>query len=141
MVRAQVLWEAHVRRFQDALESYKKRRLTAEQAGELFGLSGRHFRRQCVDFDAECAAVHRDKRAGRTSNRLPESERDRIGRQYRKGYPDFTVKHFHEELCRDHYYAPGSEVTRLGCNHRATFGPWPAAANTVTIVRAVSALG
>jgi hypothetical protein len=48
MVRYQVLWEAQVRRFQDALEQYKKGRLTAEEAGELLGLSGRHFRRQCV---------------------------------------------------------------------------------------------
>ena len=41
MVRYRVLWEAHVRRFQDAHEQYKKRRLTAEEAGDLLGLSGR----------------------------------------------------------------------------------------------------
>ncbi len=51
MVRYRVLWEAHVRRFQDAHEQYKKGRLTAEEAGELLGLSGRHFRRQCVRYE------------------------------------------------------------------------------------------
>lgn len=37
MVRYHVLWEAHVRRFQEALERYKQGRLTAEEAGELLG--------------------------------------------------------------------------------------------------------
>ena len=32
-------------RFEEALERYRKRRLTAEEAGEVLGMSGRHFRR------------------------------------------------------------------------------------------------
>jgi hypothetical protein len=85
-----------------------------EQAGELFGLPGRHFRRQSVDHDADGVAMLRDKWVGRTSNRrAQESERDRIRRLYRKDYPDFVAKHFHEELRRDHNYAPGYGVTRL----------------------------
>ena len=38
-----VLCEAHVRRFLDALDRHKKGHLTAEEAGELLGLSARHF--------------------------------------------------------------------------------------------------
>ena len=48
MRRHQILWEAHVRRFLDALDRHKQGRLTAEEAGELLGLSGRHFRRQSI---------------------------------------------------------------------------------------------
>ena len=36
---ASVLWEVLVRRFEEALERYRKRRLTAEEAGELPGMS------------------------------------------------------------------------------------------------------
>ena len=53
MLRIHVLWEAHVRRFLDALERYKKRSLTAEEAGELLGLSARHFRRQCIRYEVD----------------------------------------------------------------------------------------
>jgi hypothetical protein len=45
MRRASALWEVFVVRFEDALGRYRKRRLTAEEAGELLGMSGRHFRR------------------------------------------------------------------------------------------------
>ena len=114
MRRHHVLWEAHVRRFEDVFDRHKKGRLTAEEAGELLGLSGRHFRRQCARYEAEGVDGLRDKRLGRVSNRrAPESELDRIRRLYREEYADFTVKHFHEELRRHHNYTLGYTVTRL----------------------------
>ena len=36
MRRTEALWEVFVVRFEDALERYRKRRLTAEEAGELW---------------------------------------------------------------------------------------------------------
>jgi len=126
MVRYRVLWEAHVRRFQDALEQYKKGRLTAEEAGELLGLSGRHFRRQCVRYEAEGVAGLRDKRLGRVSNRrAPENELDRMRRLYKEEYADFTVKHFHQELRRRHNYALGYTVTRLALQKSGDVKPAP----------------
>ena len=114
MRRARVLWEAYVRRFEDAFERYKKGRLTAEEAGELLGLSGRHFRRQCGRFASDGLAGLRDKRLGRVSSRrASETELDRMHRLYREEYADFTVKHFHEELRRHHDYKLGYTVTRL----------------------------
>ena len=44
MRRTRVLWEVYVTRFEGALDRYKQHRLSAEEAGELLGLSGRHFR-------------------------------------------------------------------------------------------------
>jgi len=99
MVGPRVLWEAHVRRFEDAFHHYKKRSLTAEEAGELLGLSARHFRRQCARFAADGEDGLRDRRIGRVSGRrAPESELDRMHRLYREEYADFTVKHFHEAI-------------------------------------------
>ena len=92
MVRIKVLWEAHMRRFQDALDGHKQGRLTAEQAGELLGILARHFRRQCRRHEAEGEAGLRDKRLGRVSNRrAPESELERMRRLYREEYADYTV--------------------------------------------------
>ena len=51
MRRASALWEVFVLRFAEALERYRKRRLTAEEAGELLGISGRHFRRLLVRYE------------------------------------------------------------------------------------------
>jgi hypothetical protein len=104
----------YVRRFEEALDRYKQHRLSAEEAGELLGLSGRHFRRQCARYAAEGIDGLRDKRLGRVSGRrAPESELARMRRLYREEYADFTVKHFHEELCRRHGYVLGYTVTRL----------------------------
>lgn len=109
-----VLWEAHVRRFEDAFHRYRKRSLTAEEAGELLGMSARHFRRQCGRFAAEGEDGLRDRRIGRVSNRrAPESELERMRRLYREEFADFTVKHFHEHIRRDHGYTLGYTVTRL----------------------------
>lgn len=114
MRRTQVLWEAYVTRFEDALDRYKQGRLTAEEAGELLGLSGRHFRRQCSRFQAQGAAGLCDRRLGKPSpRRAPESELDRMHRLYREEFADFTVKHFHEEITRRHGYRLGYTVTRL----------------------------
>ena len=41
MRRTRVLWEVYVTRFEEALDRYKRHRLSAEEAGELLGLSGR----------------------------------------------------------------------------------------------------
>ena len=126
MLRYVVLWEAHVRRFLDAFERHKKGHLTAEEAGELLGLSGRHFRRQCVRYEAEGLDGLRDKRLGRVSDRrAPEGELERIRRLYREEYADFTVKHFHEELRRHHNYTLGYTVTRLALQKSGEVKPAP----------------
>ena|ERR1700689_440230 len=114
MFRPRVLWEAHMRRFEDAFHRYKKRGLTAEEAGELLGMSARHFRRRCARFETDGEDGLRDHRLGRVSGRrAPESELARMRRLYREEFADFTVKHFHEHIRRDHGYTLGYTVTRL----------------------------
>ena len=53
MRRTAMLWEVFVTRFEEALEQYERHRLTAEEAGELLGMSGRNFRRLCVRYEED----------------------------------------------------------------------------------------
>ena len=114
MRRATVLWGVFVSRFEDALSRYRQRSLTAEEAGEVLGMSGRHFRRLSVRFDEEGAACLHDRRLGRASPRRADaSELARMVGLYCDRYADFTMKHFHEALVRDHHYRLCYTVTRL----------------------------
>jgi len=114
MRRTIKLWEVYVTRFEEALERHRQGRLSADEAGEALGMSGRQFRRLRVRHGAEGAEGLRDHRLGRASpRRAPAAELDRMHRLYREEYADFTVKHFHEELRRRHNYTLGYTVTRL----------------------------
>jgi transposase len=114
MRRASALWEVFVLRFEEALERYRKRRLTAEEAGELLGMSGRHFRRLIGRYEEEGEEGLRDRRLGKASpRRAPAAELSRMQILYQERYRDFTVKHFHEQLQKRHNYKLGYTVTRL----------------------------
>ena len=114
MRRASALWEVFVLKFEDAMSRYRKRRLTAEEAGEVLGMSGRHFRRLLERYDEEGREGLRDRRLGKVSpRRAPAAELTRMQRLYQERYRDFTVKHFHEQLQQHHGYKLGYTVTRL----------------------------
>jgi transposase len=114
MRRTSALWEVFMLRFEEALERYRKRRLTADEAGEVLGMSGRNFRRLIVRYDEEGEAGLRDRRLGRSSpRRAPAAELSRMQILYQERYRDFTVKHFHEQLRKRHNYTLGYTVTRL----------------------------
>jgi transposase len=114
MRRAEALWEVFVVRFEDALERYRHRRLTADEAGELLGMSGRHFRRLTGRYEEEGREGLRDRRLGKASpRRAPASELARMQELYREFDGDFTVKHFHEQIAKRHGYKLGYTATRL----------------------------
>ena len=114
MRRTAMLWEVFVTRFEEALEQYERHRLTAEEAGELLGMSGRNFRRLCVRYEEDGIEGLRDRRIGKVSpRRAPARELERMHDLYRECYSDFTVKHFHEQLVRRHNYKLCYTVTRL----------------------------
>ena len=113
MRRTTMLWEVFVTRFEEAFGQYRRRRLNAEEAGELLGMSGRHFRRLCDRYEEDGSEGLRDRRVGKVSpRRAPERELERMRELYRERYSDFTVKHFHEQLQRRHNYRLGYTVTR-----------------------------
>jgi hypothetical protein len=114
MRRASVLWEVFVLRFEEALERYRKRRLTGEEAGELLGMSGRNFRRLVLRYEEDGAEGLRDLRIGKPSpKRAPAAELTRMQRLYQERYHGMNVKHFHEHLVERHGYQLGYTVTRL----------------------------
>src|SRR5579863_9270534 len=114
MRRATVLWEVFVRRFEEAFEQYQDRGLTAEEAGELLGMSGRNFRRLCIRYEEDGVEGLRDRRIGKVSpRRAPAGELARMQELFRERYRDFTVKHFHEQLLKRHNYKLCYTVTRL----------------------------
>jgi hypothetical protein len=81
MRRTTMLWEVFVTRFEEAFGQYRRRRLNAEEAGELLGMSGRHFCRLCERYEDEGAEGLRDRRIGNVSpRRAPEG----TGRDLRK---------------------------------------------------------
>jgi hypothetical protein len=109
-----MLWEVFVKRFEEAFEQYRRHRLTGEEAGELLGMSGRHFRRLCGRYEEAGIEGLRDRRIGKVSpRRAPARELERMQQLYQELYGDFTVKHFHEHLVRRHGYKLGYTVTRL----------------------------
>ena len=114
MRRTAMLWEVFVSRFEEALEQYERHRLTAEEAGELLGMSGRNFRRLCVRYEEDGIEGLRDRRIGKVSpRRAPARKLERMHDLYRESYSDFTVKHFHEQLVRRHNYKLCYTVTKL----------------------------
>ena len=102
MRRTRALWEVFVRRFEDAFRQHRRSRLTAEEAGELLGMSGRQFRRLCVRFADEGVEGLRDRRIGKASpRRAPARELERMRQLYRDRYSDFTVSTFTSSWCVD----------------------------------------
>ena len=95
MRRTTALWEMFVTRFENALDRHKKGRLTAEEAGELLGISARHFRRMRSRYEVDGVDGLRDRRLGRVSGRrAAESELERMSalprgicRLHRKALP------------------------------------------------------
>jgi len=106
-------------RFSSILDRHKGGDLTQIEAAEMLGVHERTFRRWQVRFEAEGEAGLGDLRLGRPSPRRASAlEIERILGLYRDRYCDFTVKQFHERLCKHHNYHLGYTVTKVHL-HRA----------------------
>lgn len=77
-------------------------------------MSERHFRRLRDRYEAEGAEGLVDRRLGRASaRRAPVDQIAWVLEQYRTRYWDFTAKHFHEHLVRDHGFRLGYTWTKM----------------------------
>jgi hypothetical protein len=109
-----MLWENFVMRFEEAFSRHGKRWLTATEAGELLGISERHFRRLCGRYEEDGPAGLSDRRLGKPSpRRTPAAEVAAMCALYRSRYQGFNAKHFHEHLQRRHGYKLSYTFTRL----------------------------
>ena len=76
-------------------------------------MSERHFRRLRDRYEAEGAAGMVERRLGRASaRRAPVDRIEWVVELFRTRYWDFTAKHFHEHLVRDHAFKLGYTWTK-----------------------------
>lgn len=94
-----MLPEVRMARIVDAIGLHRRKRLSCVEAGELLGLSERHFRRLRDAYEARGAEGIVDRRRGRASGRrAPVDEIEWVIAEFRTRYFDFTAKHFHEAV-------------------------------------------
>ena len=93
-----MLPEVRMARVLDAIRSHRLKRLSCVEAGELLGLSERHFRRLRDAYEERGEDGLVDRRRGRRSGRgVLEDEIAWTVDTFRTRYFDFTIKHFHEQ--------------------------------------------
>ncbi len=91
--------EVRMARIGEAIGRYHGGALSCVEAGELLGMSERHFRRLRDRHEAEGAEGLIDRRRGKASGRrAPVDQIEWVLEQFRTRYFDFTAKHFHEAL-------------------------------------------
>lgn len=87
----------------EAIGRWRSGALSCGEAAQVLGMSERHFRRLRDRYEADGAAGVVDRRLGKASAmRVPVDRIDWVVETYRTRYAEFTVKHYHEHLVRDH---------------------------------------
>jgi transposase len=114
MRRTEVLQGLRRMRFEDVWGRWQGRQLSQAEAAEILGMSERTFRRWRERYDGEGAAGLLDRRLGKASaRRVPADEVERVLTLYRERYGGFTVRHFHDKLCRHHDFTLSYTWTKL----------------------------
>src|SRR5271168_1792404 len=94
-----MLPEVRMARVLDAISSHRAGRLSCVEAGELLGLSERHFRRLRDAYEDRGEEGLIDRRRGRVSGRrTEEAEITWMTEMFFTQYFDFRIKHFHEQI-------------------------------------------
>jgi transposase len=89
-------------RFEEALDIWKKGRLTQEEAAVMLGVCGRTFRRYIDRYDEGGFEALQDKRLTQASARAaPVDEVMALLDRYKTRYQGWNVKHFHSWYRRD----------------------------------------
>src|SRR5215469_17679765 len=101
-------------RFEALLDRHERGELSQIEAAEMLGITERTFRRWRDRLRDEGPSGLLDRRIGKPSSRRAAVEEIvRMLGLYREVYPDFTVKHFHEQMQKRQGYKLGYTVTRL----------------------------
>ena len=100
-------------RFRSVLDRCEASELSKLEAAELLGVDERTFRRWCQRYREEGEGGLADRRLGKPSGRrVPDEQASWVAELYRTRYSDFTAKHFHEHLVRDHGFGWGYTWTK-----------------------------
>ncbi|MGH8514946.1 MAG: helix-turn-helix domain-containing protein, partial [Gammaproteobacteria bacterium] len=124
MKRTEVLQGLRHMKFATVKGRWAGGELNQAEAGEILGVSERTFRRWYQRYEEEGLEGLNDRRLGRPSpKRVPEEWELRVEQLYRERYQDFTAKHFHEHLVRDHALPGATAGPRRSCTS-AGCCPW-----------------
>jgi transposase len=97
-----------MQKFRDVLSRWERGDLSMMEAGELLGMSERQFRRYRDRYEDEGLDGLLDRRLGRPSpKRVPSADARLMLELYGEVYRGWNVKHFHEQLVRDHGFRWG----------------------------------
>ena len=113
MNRAAWLQDRRMEKFQRVLSRWRRKELSAMEAGEILGVSERQFRRYRHRYEEEGAAGLADRRLGKASaKRVPVDKITWMLGEYRARHMGWNVKHFHEHLQRQHGFDWGYTWTK-----------------------------
>ncbi len=108
MNRTAWLQDRRMQKFRDVLSRWDAGSLSMLEAGELLGMSERQFRRYRDRYAEDGLKGLIDRRLGKPSpKRVPAAERQRMLELYDGTYRGWNVKHFHEQLVREHGFRWG----------------------------------
>src|SRR6266581_1918819 len=135
MDRTTWLQDRRMQKFRDVLSRWERKELSAQEAGEILGMSERQFRRYRRRYEEDGLAGLSDRRLGKASaKRVPVDKITWMLGQYRTQHMDWNVKHFHEHIQRQHGFAWGYTwtktqlhaaglVARSGIEHIPAYSP------------------
>src|SRR5437660_4799103 len=113
MDRTTWLQDRRMQKFRDVLSRWERKELSAQEAGEILGMSERQFRRYRRRYEEDGLAGLSDRRLGKASaKRVPVDKITWMLGQYRTQHMDWNVKHFHEHIQRQHGFAWGYTWTK-----------------------------
>jgi transposase len=119
MRRTEALRGVRMMRFLDIFGRYEAAEFSQMEAAELLGIGERTFRRWRDRFEEAGEAGLLDRRLGKASGkRVPADREAEVEALYKTRYADFTAKHFHEHLARDHAFAWGYTWTKTFLHSR-----------------------
>jgi transposase len=97
-----------MQKFRDVLSRWEAGKLSMMEAGEVLGMSERQFRRYRDRYEEDGLAGLVDRRLGKASpKRVPSADAQLMLELYGGVYRGWNVKHFHEQLVRDHGFRWG----------------------------------
>lgn len=126
MKRTEVLQELRIMKFEELYSRRQARQLSQEQAAEILGVSVRTVRRWEDRYEAEGAEGLYDRRLGRLAgNRVPVDTVTEVLELFDTRYWDFTAKHFHEKLIKEHGFTQSYNWVRLTLQSNGRARPAP----------------
>lgn len=103
MDRTKVLQEIRKMRFEEIYKLRTERRLTAEEAAQILGVTDRTLRRWCARYKEEGVDGLGDRRLGKKANNAaPMDEELELLDLFKSRYGDFRVAHFYDKWVTEH---------------------------------------